>query len=146
MNTREVAIGSISHGTMRTQDVIPAMCHTLEYYGAKLPEDLNWHAKNWKIAQKFDDLPYWESENAGYDWESLSDALNEIAPPFCYFGCTEGDGSDYGFWPENGGIEMAIRDEEVLDYDNLPEYVAQVNDHGNVTLYTVELKEVWSIV
>lgn len=40
--------------------------------------------------------------------EDIWDAMNDIAPEGCYFGATEGDGCDYGFWesrPEYGDEE-----------------------------------------
>lgn len=48
-----------------------------------------------------DSHPYWWSLDDSY-WivnESLPDALSQLAPEGYYFGTSDGDGSDIGFWP-----------------------------------------------
>jgi len=93
--------GSISWGTLRTYDLISAFSGELErldpekYYevmtddGADIiPED----------AQGNDRHPYWDSEDASYLLEDLFESLSELAPEGYFFGSTEGDGSDFGFW------------------------------------------------
>ena len=71
----------------------------------------------------------------------LIDALDTFAPPCAYFGANEGDGADFGFWVQD------IDDlEGVVKLDELPDMIAVVSDHGNVTLYTIEAWEAWSIV
>ena len=92
---------------------------------------------------------YYGSEDASSDLDELFEILAEYSPPYAYFGAIEGDGADYGFWPCVEEL-MTDRDrDEVLDLDNLPEFVAEVNDHGNVSLYRrehLEYKLVWAIV
>jgi hypothetical protein len=46
-----------------------------------------------------DDDERWDSEDMSYFLnEVLWDVLNMYAPEGYYFGCTEGDGSDFGYW------------------------------------------------
>lgn len=86
-------IGSISHGTMNLEDLIPTFTDELE----RLDEngsykDLIAHARGIDFSKEDD-----------WDWadttEELFDALNDFAPEGCYFGAHVGDGCDYGFWP-----------------------------------------------
>ena len=155
-------IGTISHGTLRSEDLIPAFLDELDDETAatiiaEYPE--------YEAASEDEDHEFWTSEEASWMVDALFDALNDVAPPFCYFGANEGDGSDYGFWPS---LESAREDEDVLQVSDLAEvpddatgYVMLVNDHGNVTLYEVQipaigkhgfrrarndLREVWSLV
>lgn len=133
-------IGSISHKTERVEDLIPVFCDELrnlhEINAMSLPEDLL------EIAQSMAVDGYFDSEEAAYDLnEYLSNALDEFAPPYCYFGAHEGDGSDYGFWPSWCSIEMDLHDGELIkveDSSEIPEDwtkpVLVVNDHGNTTL------------
>jgi hypothetical protein len=86
---------SISHGTMRPQDVLPALLDTLAE-----------HDKD-AYTQYLHIIPAHASEDDGAAWwieeapdhvEALFDALNDCAPEGLYFGAHPGDGSDYGFW------------------------------------------------
>ncbi len=146
-------IGSVSHGTMRTEDLIPIFVERLndlnkERY-ARLDNMLS------EIEQRMEREDYYASEDAGYDLEALFEALNEYAPPFCFFGAHTGDGSDYGFWLSDDAIRDAIHDGEIVKVDagdEWPEdmsadYVLEVNDHGNMALFDAQARrELWSIV
>jgi len=141
---------------MRTEDLIPTFIETLAYYGAALPNDMvcGEHLEYTSlpsyanVAIIDEDNDYWQSDDVGYDLEALFDALNEIAPPFCYFGATEGDGSDYGFWVSWDSIEEERShackhgDYEFLDDGR----IIQVSDHGNVTLLDASFNEIWAVV
>jgi hypothetical protein len=89
-----------------------------------------------------DDDPWWDSEDCSEFLNcTLWDALNEYAPPYCYFGAHEGDGSDYGFWPSWDYIEDCAHDgsiKRVSDLSEVPDDytgdVCIVNDHGNMTV------------
>ena len=158
-------IGSISSGTMDERDLIPIFIFTLRELGHNdggLDE----------IEERIEREGYYDSEDAIYDLnEYLWEALNEHSPPFCYFGSHPGDGVDYGFWPFEDlllGYDTDDYYEDVLRVADLSEvpndatgYVLLVNDHGNATLYEVEiptipkpgfrkasenLREIWSIV
>lgn len=98
-------IGSVSHGTMRPQDLIPTFFRVLgvldpEALG-QIEENCNVHVKS--LLELEDDHPWWNSEAASWLLnEYLFNALNEYAPEGRYFGSRHGGGSDYGFWePED---------------------------------------------
>ena len=100
----EVKPGSISHGTMRMEDVLPIMYSTLFKENPRKARQIHNSCigfleamcdKNCGI-----DNDWWDSEEAHFIYEDLEDALQEYAPEGHYFGTHEGDGSDLGFWPE----------------------------------------------
>jgi len=143
-------IGTISHATMRPEDLIPCFVEELE----RLDTDKRYTSVI-EEGKKIIETEDWESENTSmYLNENLWYALEDLAPPYCYFGCTEGDGSDFGFWPYS--LENTLQEFEGLKVDDtskIPEdycgEVFHVTDHGNVTLYLSENgtnTEIWSIV
>jgi hypothetical protein len=93
--------GTVIHGTMRPQDLIPAFLDELrERDGAAymqivfapfgpVPSD----------AELDDRHEWWASDEAADLLETLFDALGTAAPEGFFFGAHPGDGSDYGFWP-----------------------------------------------
>ena len=83
--------GTVSHGTMRNEDLIPEFVWTLRTLDTdKEYADL--------ITEACDlDLDY-DSEQADYILADLFDALDALAPEGYYFGSHPGDGSDFGFW------------------------------------------------
>lgn len=85
---------SVSHGTMRRQDLIPSFIDiiqdTPEY--VQLMHAIPCHASENEKAE------WWDSEDAIHLLESLFDTLNDYAPEGYYFGAHPGDESDYGFW------------------------------------------------
>ncbi len=85
---------SVSHGTMRRQDLIPTFMEVLketpEY--VQLMQLVPCHALENEYAE------WWNSEDAIRLLESLFDTLNDYAPEGYYFGAYPGDESDYGFW------------------------------------------------
>jgi hypothetical protein len=166
-----VSIGSISSGTHRLEDLIPAYVSALD----DIADDLatSGEADNARMSGKIHDTcaeiedrmydddsnvreEYFESEEATYDLETLTDLLGEFAPPFCYFGAHEGDGADFGFWLSRDALDEAEHDGEVVKVaagDEWPqtaadaEYVLEVTDHGNITLFSaLTKKELWSLV
>lgn len=148
---RETAqFGTISHGTMRPEDLIPAFADELRRLRGALPRDLA------NDIRKLEANEYLDSDLADGVLKDLFDTLQEYAPDYGYFGAHPGDGSDYGFWLFED-FEQMMRDDGVLIVSDLSEVsddyrgmVAVVNDHGNVTLYakdvTDTLHELWSVV
>lgn len=89
--TSTMPIGSISHGTLRSQDLIPTFLDTLRQINPNLP-----------IFGRFPTEPsdeWYDTDEAAEILSDLFDALNDAAPDNCYFGAHEGDGADFGFWP-----------------------------------------------
>lgn len=99
--------GTVSHGTFRIPDLLSSFTEALEQLcesgeardkTAIIPE-----AKAYgSLLQKGG----WAAEINHDDLDSildrLFDALNEVAVKHnCYFGSHPGDGSDFGFWPND---------------------------------------------
>ena len=148
-------LGSISSGTMRTEDLIPEFLYTLEHL-AKLNKRKDHIAIVKRISKDSEREGYYDSEESSWDLnEDLFNALNEYAAPYCYFGANEGDGADFGFWL-SCDFQQEIRDNDGLEVADLAEVpkgytgeVLHVNDHGNATLYTVKrgkFHEIWAVV
>lgn len=144
-------IGSISSGTLRTEDLLSAFSDYCRDYGGR---------EGRKLYREYDKMTMEEveGEEGGYLLEEMTECLENAAPDFVYFGTLEGDGAEFGFWPELFGLEESTRGKnpEVLkvnDTADIPKgyfgHVMQVNDHGNVTLYwksARKLREIWSVV
>ena len=85
---------SVSHGTMRLQNLIPKFADVLrdtpEY--AQLMNVVPAHAAENHTSK------WWDGETATFHVEDLIDTLNNYAPNGYYFGTHPGDGSDYGYW------------------------------------------------
>lgn len=140
-------IGSISHGTLRPQDLSSAILDVWpeEEKGTKLHKELQDISRSEMCAE-----------------EIISDAidtLQEYAPAFCYVGMHEGDGSDLGVWPDFDAIDWAEREGDLVKISDLseldgredvPEYAALITDHGNVTIYKLKreivAESLWAIV
>ena len=154
-------LGSISTGTLRTEDLIPAFTYTMGELThdpvsntSKYPTEAM--AKLWDEAIHLIGTDQWwtlDPEDSGVDdlLNDLTDALDELCPPFVYFGTLEGDGADFGFWPDMDSLNEAMQtmgvasesDEEILKEDNV---IVQVSDHGNVTVMDMERNVIWSMV
>tara|TARA_R110000824_G_scaffold398814_1_gene603343 strand:- start:380 stop:868 length:489 start_codon:yes stop_codon:yes gene_type:complete len=153
---RPFQLGTVSHGTLRPQDLLPKFLETLTALGGDIPTDLECAAHieylNWPSPDTTacdEDDPFWVSEDAGWDMEALRDALQNCCPPFIYFGAHEGDGSDFGFWPDMDALETATSGEPLNQFILDEEiYLAgesisiHVSGH-NVTVYDND-GELWS--
>ena len=86
------------------------------------------------------------------------EAIQAYCHPFMSFSLSPS--GDYGFWPDLEGLEYAARSKDgvikVNAGDAWPplwtpngrevQFVIEVNDHGNVTLYNRRRQEVWSCI
>ena len=152
---KTLEIGSISHGTHRNEDLIPAFLDALESVDPEhvLIKDYNYQCQNARMSQEmaahsalkrskpWSMGDWYNSQDASYMIEDLFDALNEYCPPYCYFGACEGDGADFGVWVSWEALDEATRyDNDVVKIksgDPWPcrEEILEVNDHGNATLW-----------
>jgi hypothetical protein len=107
-----------------------------------------------------------EFEDADDDPEALrsfversgQDSLQAYCLPFMSF--SRAPSGAYGFWPDIEGLEYSARSKDgvikVNAGDAWPplwtpsglevQFIMEVNDHGNVTLYDRRRREVWSCV
>jgi len=116
--------GTVSRGTLRLEDLIPAFISAVDdvleasTFESDSPDRVQRvgeiHAILGEIegrvyvGESAPSFPpvfseafapgYFDSEEAGWDLETLFDLLNELAPEGFYFGAHEGDGADFGFW------------------------------------------------
>lgn len=147
---RKVTFGTISHGTLRTVDLAEAFAAELDYLDSEALARIDAEYAEVADAEDWEDI---DEETLSWYVGALSDALQELAPPYAYFGALESDSSDFGFWPDVDALQSDSNVLRVSDTSEVPDdYVGDVmhiSDHGNVTLYTAEggrLSEVWSIV
>ena len=107
-----------------------------------------------------------EFEDAGDDPEALQafvdgsgqDALQAYCLPFMSF--SRAPSGHYGFWPDIEGLEYSARSKDGVIKVNAGDawqplwtssglevqFIMEVNDHGNVTLYNRRRREIWSCV
>ena len=132
-----VTIGSISTGTLRVEDLLDAFAGEL----CRLTNDTHKLLKDYATVDA-DDPDAQELVN------ELQDALSELAPPHVYFGSLEGDGADFGFWPELdfGFCTLRAGDSDDERVDDDCGIIVQVNDHGNVEVYDLKRNPLWSVV
>jgi hypothetical protein len=164
MRKHKATIGSVSHGTMRDEDLIPTFLNEIQYLDpsriVQLRKNPDWKiiTSGLKAGKSLDEIEKRLPDFPGY-WSEytseLFDILNTFAPSYCHFGSSEGDGSDYGFWPD---IESARESVEFISGQDGLDYPGRgfkgewldINDHGNVTLYCRNSKgndiEIWSCV
>ena len=83
-NGNDVPFGTISHGTLRAEDLIPRFYAEL--------------SQNEKA--KYDAIDWEPMDGDAEKLDHLHDELNRNLPVGVYFGAHPGDGSDFGYWPE----------------------------------------------
>lgn len=157
------SLGTVSHGTLRDEDLISSFRDQLkELLDQQDSDDYDPEHKHMALVNEAScpfEAAFYETEAAAELINELSDALGQYSPPCCYFGSNEGNGSDFGFWWSNQDYRRRVSDGEILPIndlaeldkpnvqrllanDDVPEYVAVISDHGNVTLYTFTLNVV----
>jgi len=142
-------LGSISAGTLLIEDIFPAYLDQLD----KLSPNSPLSKEVWAYMETGALLE--EHENAWGIVEQIDLLLNELCPPFVYFGTLPGDGADFGFWPDMDKLNEELQwerdhypDDSIPDALELEDYnvIVQVSDHGNVTVMDMERNILWSVV
>ncbi len=135
-------IGSISHGTLRPEDLFESfLACALRLADEKQADDPTFLERVKDIGS----YGFIDGES-GEIISAIEDILNEMALPYTYFGAHEGDGSDFGFWPSWSELD------ELTKYDDFPETLpadddfVMINCHGNVSVYGADGKLVWDCV
>ncbi len=144
------SFGSVSSGTLRTEDLLSSFADELAYQLRRQPRSFKRREFRKLISDAARIDP--EHEDASDLVSELQDALEVFAPPYGYFGTLAGDGADFGYWL--GDITHAFDGLRVNDTSEVPRgyrgEVLHVNDHGNITLYVVnargKFREVWGVV
>ena len=157
---RTPTLGSISTGTLRTEDLLDAVIVEVEYlFGPRLIWPPNEPVKNWgemsvalrKAYSAAKAVMDYDSEDAGYILDELIDALNEYAPPHVYLGMHEGDGADLGWWAsdfdgcDTTPVGQGPNGEGTFVDKDCGLYV-ELNDHGNTTVKQLGGDVIWSAV
>ena len=159
MNFKHASFGTVSHGTLRTDDLLDSFASELEwqvrrnraYYGS--PEGPRDDAMVRLIAEARNaEGNGLNEDDCAEIVQELIDALQEFAPAYAYFGAHCGNGSDFGYWIDNDALDhfdgLRVSDTSEIP-DNYSGEVLHVNDHGNMTLYAANngaLVEVWGVV
>lgn len=134
------SLGTVSHGTLLTSDLLDAFADELEYHVQRNAEawcsDAGRAARDAYLdrvndAREMDPDDEFASEMV----ETLTDSLGNFAAPYTYFGAHEGDGSDFGYWPAMDAIDELPRVQDSDEAKAKGEDCCFVNDHGNVTVY-----------
>ena len=144
--TTNIQIGTLIHGTLRNEDLLQAFSDELARidlarFQEVIKQDAHLFAESANLTT--DEIVEGLGEHVDDVINDLIDALNEYAPPHTYFGAIDGDGSDFGFWPDVDSFEDCEKylmeepshlrgDTEWFDLDC--NVIVQVNDHGNVTV------------
>jgi len=159
--TNGADLGTVIRATHRLQDLIPVFLIEARIRDRSRAEEI---AKSVPHNDLFfddgltlnEEHAWWDSDDAHETCIELFDLLDECAPPYCYFGAHEGDGSDFGYWISWDSIEDSHHDGTLLKVADLSEIpddysgdVCLINDHGNVTMgFAVngEFTSTWSVV
>jgi hypothetical protein len=146
-------LGSISTGTLRTEDLLEAFASELEYQVQRNADEWCSDAgreRRDNYVKLIDDASNIDpdDEDAAEIVTELENALQDFAPAYCYFGAVEGDGADFGFW--FAGMDALEDLPRVSDPSETEQHLGEecvfVNDHGNVTVYGCDGKPVLEIV
>ena len=140
-------LGSISTGTLRTLDLLEAFASEAE---ARCGDMATRAVSTARIYLDPDAIV--DDEQAQETLDELRFLLEDSCPPFVYFGTLEGDGADFGFWPDMDRLEEEMRS-TTSDFqaDNCwtladDGVIVNVSDHGNVTVMDMERNVIWSVV
>ena len=135
-------VGSISTGTLNPEDLLPTFARELER-----------HAPDHALVTAAYAIQVYDDGGASELINEIQAELQNYCPPFVTFGTLEGDGADFGFWPDMDSLEEALIDPEWTLIDGelyrIPRDEAglvHVNDHGNVTVMDLERNVLWAVV
>lgn len=146
------SIGSVCHGSLRTEDLLSDFSDELDWQIRRNGEFFS-QPENFPLRDKLASLVGRAQDCFSDDGkdireekqdeaeelvnEDLVNALNtHFAPPYVCFGSHQGDGSDFGFWPDWSSIEELETVEDGESASIAGDDCKAVNDHGNVTVWS----------
>lgn len=142
-------IGSCFSGSVKMDDILDGVVTELEWaqnkYGNHLSLPENSDIKN-KLNNLIGEIQDFD-RNFDNDYETGNELIGKgfdflsiyCAKPYCYFGAHAGNGSDFGFWPDMEQINDLPFVSDSEDYK-------EINDHGNITVYSFDGKVILEIV
>lgn len=156
--SRYLELGEISNATLNPEHLIPRYLD--EARGLRLTKPERKTVEEIERASEAEGYYDGNGEDGSADpvedMVALGDILDAHTPPFAYFGSSEGDGACIGVWPSHESIEDAISEGEIWRQDGSKDdedaeipgwrYRLVVSDHGNMSLYYRNGREVWSVV
>jgi hypothetical protein len=113
----DIEEGTISRGTMRPVDLLPAFLDELEDVDPQMAERIEDDILNSRLRDRGpvpileiaempaipdENDPWWSTEHPGWFIDEITDQLNANAPEGMYFGAHPGDASDFGWWRHEG--------------------------------------------
>lgn len=138
----KATVGSISTGTPKIDDLLEAFGWELQHNSDATEAHMNLAREARELAHAYafaeHDETIDKADRANDLCNALIHALQELAPPYCYFGSIDGDGADFGYWPSMEAIEELPRIQMVDGEDVPAEDHCYVNDHGNVTVFAAD--------
>jgi hypothetical protein len=127
---RPFQLGSVSTGTLLTQELLNAFEETLTDLGSTI----------------FQTEPVWEYEE-GDLLQLYYDTLDSLCPPFVYFGLHPGDGADFGFWVDGEAINYyapsSLFGEETF-VEDFNVYI-RIDEDDSITVCDADHQEIWSV-
>ena len=128
----KVTLGSISHGTLKLDKLLVAFASELQSLDEGSIEHTETIENAYWAANNYDTLTVALHLEAEDTIDELIDALNQHAPPYCYFGANEGDGSDFGFWPDHDAIATLPHFDHLAEAVEFDGECALVDAQGDV--------------
>lgn len=125
--------GSVSHATLRPEDLIPAFLRHLDKLDPDAVQEFKLANPNLMRAIRDEEngtkSKWWMSQEAIYVMEDIFDLMEKYAPEGYTFTSHPGDASDFGYW----------KDDDVMDTEEALETLSShLKEHG---LHGVELTE-----
>tara|TARA_R100000750_G_C2275263_1_gene69073 strand:- start:124 stop:531 length:408 start_codon:yes stop_codon:yes gene_type:complete len=134
---RKIQLGSVSTGTLRTEDLIDALSGEIKYL--EIPNAQ-------KILSEANEITDFDTENASFILEEMFEKLNEYAPPHMQFGSHDSDGANFGWWTTDFENCHTLSIDQGKFVDTECGLYVEVNDHGNMTVKELGGAVIWDCV
>ena len=158
-------IGSVSSGTFVPRDLAWAFHFDLKKLAEQDTEDAERKKRTLDalepigalLKQEANETPEATAVFDTFHQETAPELFEAYCAPFTSFGSHPGDGADFGIWPDvesaqeqaryRDGVVSVPAGDEWPELEDDIDYVLEVNDHGNVSLYNAHTKQpLWDCV